>query len=340
MKKIKQLSLFFALAFSFLGMKVDAQVNTYEPASGWGPLEVSATVGQLTKRMFYDFQNPVIRRIYKNGAPQFIPNYVDYWEIVSETTLSGSGIDVVSLNLPQSPNGSWAFKVHLLNSNYQDVIPHVLLFPHGQPLNPLQISYPDPQYGFDGSLAGRSIYYNPSINSIFNPSDGENYTNIFYARLYNSNGYDVTVSQAYQSFSAAQGFTPHFDLPFDITGTWCFEAWVNVTHNSITPSYWTGEKLQWPLTNNPYPLCWVWDFSTSVDEETSSDFRAFPNPFTDVITIDSPSVTEYSLLNISGQVVASGILSVGENRLTDLSELEPGAYIMQTDLGSTRIIKQ
>ena len=84
----------------------------------------------------------------------------------------------------------------------------------------------------------------------------------------------------------------------------------------------------------------VWDFSTSVDEETSSDFRTFPNPFTDVITIDSPSVTEYSLLNISGQVVASGILSVGENRLTDLSGIEPGAYIMQTDLGSTRIIKQ
>lgn len=334
------LSFFVAIIFSLFGVKTDAQV-TYQPAPFWGELEVSATVGQLTKVMAYDFGTAsYIRRVIVNSAPFGIPSYGDYSTIAFEGPLTGTGIDTVALNLPQSPNLGWRAWVVILDNNYEAVAPEVVLFNQRQPLAPLQISFPDPQYEYDGSLAARSISYNPTINSYFNPPDGENYTNIFNVRLFCSgpSGYDVTRSQDYNNFPTFQGFVANFNLPPDISGQWCLDAWVSVTHDSNTPKYWNGEKTQWSF----YPPCFYWvDISTGVngaqDEESLS---AYPNPFNEVLAIKSPVVTEYQLVNIAGQVVLSGQLAPGGN-IMQTSGLPAGAYILKTEFGTiTKLIKQ
>ena len=337
MKNIK-LSLFVVLAFSLFGVKADAQ--TYEPAPFWGDNEVSATVGYLTKVMAYDFGTQVYtRRVVVNSAPFGIPNYGDYSVIAYEGILAGSGIDTVALNLVSSPNLGWRSWVVILDANYDEVIPPVVLFNQSQPLEPLQIGFPDPQYGYDGSLAARSISYNPDVNSIFNPPDGEDYTNIFNVRL-TCNGpsnYDVTRTQSYSGFSAAQGFIANFNLPQDLSGEWCLDAWVSVTHNSNTPKYWNGEKVQWDF----YPPCFTWvSIVTSVDsEEGVEGFNAHPNPFNEVLAINSPVTTEYQVVNLAGQVVLSGQLTPG-GTILETSSLPAGAYILQTELGTTKLIKQ
>ena len=341
MKKNFTLSFFVALVFSLFGANVNAQVVSYEPAPFWdqdGP-EVSATVGQLTKVMSYDFGGETYNRmVVVNSAPFGIPNYNEYATIAYEGPLTGSGIDTVCINLPPSQNLGWSASVKILDNDY-NLIGETLLFNQTQPLAPLQIEFPDPQYGYGGSLASRSISYNPVIASIFNPPDGEDYTNIFNVRLTcdGPSGYDVTRTAAYTNFSSAEGFIANFNLPLDISGEWCLRAWVSVTHNSITPKYWNGEKTQWYFS----PPCFTWvDISTDVSgDQDEESFNAYPNPFNEALAVVSPVVTEYQLMNLAGQVVLSGQLALGGN-IVQTAGLPAGVYILQTELGTTKLIKQ
>jgi hypothetical protein len=344
MKKNLALSFFVALVFSLFGANVNAQVVSYEPAPFWDQLEVSRTVGQITKVMSYDFNGETyIRRVVVNSAPFGIPNYNEYATIAYEGPLTGSGIDTVCINLPPSQNLGWSASVKILDNEY-NLIGETLLFNQVQPLAPLQIEFPDPQYGYGGSLASRSISYNPVIASIFNPPDGENYTNIFNVRLTcdGPSGYDVTRTAAYTNFSSAEGFIANFNLPLDISGEWCLDAWVSVTHNSITPKYWNGEKIQWYFS----PPCFTWvDITTGLFDGKPGDQdmpQLFPNPFVDVVTIDSPWYDDYIVVSMTGQQVTSGRLFAGENRLSELSGLPSGVYVLKTIKGqiSVRMVKQ
>ncbi len=341
MKNITLFSVFVALAFSFLGTTAGAQ--TYVPAPGWNN-KVSATVGNLTKVMSFDFGTQVYRRrvLVNPMLPFGMSNYGDYTTIADEVLIAGGpGFDTVSLDLEMSSNLGWRAWVVILDQDYNEVMPSVLLFNQTQPLAPLQIEFPDPYYGYDGSLASRSISYNPDVNSFFNPPDGEGYTNVFNVRLSCSDcpsNYNSLVSQPYTNVSAAQGFVAHFNLPQNLIGVWCLDAWVGVVHNSSQP-FWSGEKIQWEF----YPDCFYWDFSTSVGEnEQASNVHAFPNPTLDGhVTVSSPEVTNYEISNSLGQKIASGQLMTGENQLDDFAGLPSGMYILHLDDGHfVRIQKQ
>ncbi len=345
MKKITLISTFFAFAFSFFGTAVSAQV--YEPAPYWEEFEVSRGINLLEKQMQYDFGNQVVTiRVMINGAPMYIPNYADYSEIYEEYTLTGSGIDIVNINVSASPNLGWRAWVRVLDSNYDDVISAVVLFSQTQPLAPLQILAPDP-FNYSGSLASRTITYHPIVSSIFDPPDQEQYALRMYCRLSSDNGYDITRWFDITSFSQAQGLNFTFNLPLDIGGGWCMDWWMTARHVSVTPQYWPGERIVWEA----YPPCFTFDFSTSVEEEeeqfeqleeVEKSMIAFPNPTVDgSVTITSDEVVNYVVSNALGQRVAFGKLLVGVNQINDFAGLSSGMYTLQVENGQfVRIQKQ
>jgi hypothetical protein len=67
----------------------------------------------------------------------------------------------------------------------------------------------------------------------------------------------------------------------------------------------------------------------SLDENAPNNFKLYPNPATDFITIDGPSAgSSFVLLNSKGQQVQEGILPA--NGKISVSSLQPGFYIFQS----------
>lgn len=73
----------------------------------------------------------------------------------------------------------------------------------------------------------------------------------------------------------------------------------------------------------------------SVNDILNSSVQAYPNPCADVLTIErkSASAENYSIYNVSGQVVASGLLNNTLNNIST-SAFTPGMYSVVTASGS------
>jgi hypothetical protein len=74
---------------------------------------------------------------------------------------------------------------------------------------------------------------------------------------------------------------------------------------------------------------------TSVNEILNSLVQAYPNPCTDVLTIErkSASAETYSIYNVSGQMVASGLLNNNLNTIST-NDFTSGMYSVVTESGS------
>ncbi len=79
---------------------------------------------------------------------------------------------------------------------------------------------------------------------------------------------------------------------------------------------------------------------TEATREEGAVLTAFPNPCTDVITINVGLQADYIVATLMGQEVQRGHLLKGENQLS-LQQLPAGVYIMKTSTGLTKkIVKQ
>lgn len=73
--------------------------------------------------------------------------------------------------------------------------------------------------------------------------------------------------------------------------------------------------------------------------ESSIQLNVYPNPFEDKLIISSSADVEVKLFTLIGQLVAQ--VNVLDNATVDLSDLKPGVYLLQTNLGNQQtIIKQ
>ena len=82
--------------------------------------------------------------------------------------------------------------------------------------------------------------------------------------------------------------------------------------------------------------------TTSINENNgqTDNFKVFPNPFKQELTIEVKSVESksFTIHNVIGELVISGKLNSHLNTI-DLSSLAPNVYILNIDNKSTRVIK-
>ncbi len=86
-------------------------------------------------------------------------------------------------------------------------------------------------------------------------------------------------------------------------------------------------------SNNAFELIYI---SSSTEETASVSMTAFPNPFTDYITVSEHSESiQLRLYDQHGGMVASGY-----NRLDDLGKLPAGIYFLQIISGRSITVKR
>jgi len=91
-------------------------------------------------------------------------------------------------------------------------------------------------------------------------------------------------------------------------------------------------------------LCFYWEGLTTGELEEldnqEGELKTFPNPFVDVLTIESGKAENFNLLDPSGKLVSSGRLNEGINSLFTPG-LPAGSYLLLTESGlSQRVVKQ
>lgn len=69
-------------------------------------------------------------------------------------------------------------------------------------------------------------------------------------------------------------------------------------------------------------------------------FNVFPNPIAgNILNIEMPNVSNYTIYNIEGKQFMKGRLEKGINTI-EVSALQKGIYLIKTELGSQKIIIQ
>ena len=103
-----------------------------------------------------------------------------------------------------------------------------------------------------------------------------------------------------------------------ITGVSVGETEVTVTDEKLATQYTIRVQV---VTDSS---------TTSVEESALSQVSVTPNPFVERLRIVNPSelVEEYSLLNVSGQVVRVGKL-VGSETVVETADLPSGLYLLR-----------
>jgi hypothetical protein len=340
------MSALVALAFALCARHTSAQM-TYTPPQYWEQNEVARHGPYwLFKPMAYNFSEPVIRQVsfstnmafpltaswnpYQHPPLYAYPEYIPASQQANagqyaEDVLNGQGIDSLYFGPWGDVSQGWSARVQILSMSYELIATYVLftgVYTADMPV--YQVT--DPAIATPASI---SLYVNYA-----NYVGGDaNITRLIKVRVVRTDGaYDVTqtfqagLSQLYASFS----------LPFNWQGEYCVEVWYEVYHNATAPEYWDDPLVIWRYQ----PPCFYHGISTGVGENEGVALSAFPNPFTDQVTIASPEATTYQVIRTSGQLVHTDRLMPGDNRLS-FPGLAPGSYILRTENGqAVRINKE
>ncbi len=311
---MKNLTLLVVMLLSFLSGDV-AQAQNYEVR--WIDRIGSNNVTVVAD---YDsFNDPVYRRVYRNNSTVF---YQPIWVAIAEDVLTGNGVDTIVL----STGGDLLIKI--LDQNYIEMEEFTHRFQESVIAVPTMTVH-DAIYGQAPMVSFRTDIHAPY--GLGRPSQ---YVTKLHCELERTSpaGYMQTVTFTYPVNIAP---IAHFELPFQFFGDYCFRWYITDEHVSLNEVHF-GEIEVW--SSDLY--CFSYGSTGFQSEGLKAEFGSFPNPFTDIVTITSPSETEYRVSNLSGQTVAFGKLFVGDNRIDALSGLTPGMYILETSLGSTKLIKQ
>lgn len=88
----------------------------------------------------------------------------------------------------------------------------------------------------------------------------------------------------------------------------------------------------------------VIDACLSIEEQEFENITVFPNPTNGILKVDNiQSEATYSMISLSGQIVAEGELFINSNTI-DISSVQNGIYVLQIKQGSNiqnvRVVKQ
>jgi hypothetical protein len=81
-------------------------------------------------------------------------------------------------------------------------------------------------------------------------------------------------------------------------------------------------------------LCWDnlgWDETVGIDRLPGNGLKVYPNPVSDRITVEYPGMRNISLVNMQGRQILVLEFPPSENKVIDLSFVEPGIYFLRID---------
>ncbi|MDR4987967.1 MAG: trypsin-like serine protease [Bacteroidales bacterium] len=118
-----------------------------------------------------------------------------------------------------------------------------------------------------------------------------------------------------------------------------------VTFNRDVDSLTWSYAIAGNLNADEVPVLTHDDLITDVDELTGINFKAYPNPATDVLWVqfnNAAGKAQVSLINIHGQVVKThAVLESGHQQLSfDLSNLPSGIYMLKLEHNADQIIER
>lgn len=95
------------------------------------------------------------------------------------------------------------------------------------------------------------------------------------------------------------------------------------------------------IGNNAKNIICVCSPTYGKEDPENRTFKVYPNPAKDQIVVisDNKNPHEYSIYNLTGSVVQTGMLIQGNNQL-NISSLKPGFYMIKSGLMSTKFIVQ
>jgi hypothetical protein len=80
------------------------------------------------------------------------------------------------------------------------------------------------------------------------------------------------------------------------------------------------------------------DQTSSIGENKIADFSMFPNPTSDVITIQVQDRSLFSVFSMSGQLVMTSMMNFGSNTI-DLSDLPSGVYSVKVGNVTKQLVR-
>ncbi len=353
--KNKTLLLFFALAFSFFGTTASAQFQ-YEPQTYWaspGGVQkwaklMSPTIGASMYTVMKYTSVDTLRKVTYYNLGGSIPGNTTWqvWSSAVDTILPGNHIsDTTKLVNGQGPeelvpNGGngWGVQVRFYPMNsWTPVSIHTFAFGQINPTVPPLATIQDPLDYSCCTMTGTA-----TVQSNYFPDPG-NAGGVFLQKIYASLDKPDGSTEVYppNGYTFPTGIQPiaHFSLdPFEPSGEYCVRWWITSEHLSNSPKYWVGEMTVWERE-----YCFTFgDITTSVEDVLDQGLIAFPNPTNDgAVSIASDEAMAYMIFNSVGQLVSTGLINIGDNRLDDLSRFPSGHYILKTSSGlTTRLEKQ
>jgi hypothetical protein len=78
--------------------------------------------------------------------------------------------------------------------------------------------------------------------------------------------------------------------------------------------------------------------ATNAFEQPKLHLVLYPNPTSSSITVVSPEIINFQLLDIQGRIMQSGNFIKGENSM-DISSFTNGVYFISTKIGVEKLIK-
>jgi len=106
---------------------------------------------------------------------------------------------------------------------------------------------------------------------------------------------------------------------------------INVDNAAWSTANWTNIDSQTSFSEDCAAL--------SIDDIEATDFNMYPNPVNSLLTINLNEKATYSLLNLNGQLLTNGTLTIGKNEL-NLSNFSNGLYFIRIKTSNGIVTKK
>tara|TARA_B100000508_G_scaffold55003_3_gene42641 strand:+ start:2312 stop:3208 length:897 start_codon:yes stop_codon:yes gene_type:complete len=130
-----------------------------------------------------------------------------------------------------------------------------------------------------------------------------------------------------------------FGGEFDPIYFYCFEIRYRMTCYSSNGIVYRvggigdGKQVDYSFTQNGNGECFLENVGLPKEETTRFEF--YPNPVSEVLTIESQRATEIKIVNIYGQIVYTVDIPKGTKDI-DVTGLESGVYLIRSSAGESR----
>jgi len=242
------------------------------------------------------------------------------WWQVRETLLVGQGTDTIRWYHLGGGNPFWTGMAKIL---HRDGTPHplgeIMLFEKVR-IDAFQLY---PENGYVNRFPEVGLVTRLSHWLHFRENQHE-YRRILWCSIWNSQGFRDTVALDESSRPMPPFMfndTAWFHLPEP--GEYSVQWWYTDEHITSDPHF--GEITIFRTGIGTINI----RNTTGIHESRREAINVFPNPCKDMVFVVSEKATEYSLSNLTGQIVVRGQLVPGRNEV-DTSRLAPGMYILHT----------